>query len=346
MSAGGSTGVPPSDSTASARPGPATTASTARSAPPPQSGGRAVIRIWLIRPRPAPASTAAPGVGQVHVHLRHGPIPHDDDAMTEHRQSFAERVQVAGRRRRAGRTSPRTPGLRLSRDRRPGGAARPTWPAARAAGPPRTSTSTSISSTYAWPPASTTPAAASTSSCSGVRARASWAPCCAASATARADRPDAASSGASSAAGRGGVGTVRMVPATGRATARRAATATVRSSTATARPGGVERSVGLVVLQGPADAGEHLGEDRARSCRAPTGSPPGRRVEAPPVDVGHRLGDAGEGQLEVGAGVGVGDGEDVHRVQRVGRLGDDGRGAPQPGVVGVPHAGHLLLGRG
>ena len=70
--------------TASARPGPATIDTTVALVSVAAADGSAVIRIWLSRAEPAGRPRPpAPASSQVHVHLRDGLLPHDDDAMTE-----------------------------------------------------------------------------------------------------------------------------------------------------------------------------------------------------------------------------------------------------------------------
>ena len=93
----GSTGTPPRAVTASASPAPATTAITVR---PGRRGvaGSTVMRSWLSAPRASPGLHGRSGVGQVHVHLRHGLVTHDHDAAhrapTTRRASAVQRVRV------------------------------------------------------------------------------------------------------------------------------------------------------------------------------------------------------------------------------------------------------------
>ena len=52
---------------------------------PPEAppAGSAVIRIWFIRPYGEAGLHGRTGIGQVHVHLGHGPITHDHHAVTQ-----------------------------------------------------------------------------------------------------------------------------------------------------------------------------------------------------------------------------------------------------------------------
>ena len=91
----------------------------------------------------------------------------------------------------------------------------------------------------------------------------------------------------------------RIVPATGRATARRAATAANRSNVAASVPGGIDRKPGRSCSSAPTQADEHLGDNgsgvavRAQDRRL-NGS-----VQARLLQFRHGVGDAGQRQLEV-----------------------------------------------
>ena len=136
--------------------------------------------------------------------------------------------------------------------------------------------------------------------------------------------------------------TVRMVPATGRATARRAALATVRSSTATIAPGGARRSLGLRcsnARQTLVNISARIAPELPWAERMAAWTMASRLAR---LHIGHGLGDPGQGQPDVGAGIGVGHRKHVHGVQRVGRIGDHLAGAAQPGVVDLPQGEGLL----
>jgi hypothetical protein len=70
------------------------------------------------------------------------------------------------------------------------------------------------------------------------------------------------------------------------------------------RPRRSRPQASLLMLQGAADAGEHLSQDRARVAVGRQDRGLHDRVETGPVHVRH-LGDPGQGQFEVGAGIGV-----------------------------------------
>ena len=164
------------------------------------------------------------------------------------------------------------------------------------------------------PPASTTPACASTGNISGVRARASaaapWAPSTTPTSVAP---PRPAPAAAPSAAAEA---TVRIVPSTGRTTARRARSEACASASARMAPSTPASPAAAHAL---AHAPQELGEDHARVAPGPHE----RAVADGPAHLGQRrtgrhtveLGHHGlERQRHVGAGVAVGHRIDVQAV--------------------------------
>ena len=139
---------------------------------------------------------------------------------------------------------------------------------------------------------------------------------CAASATGRASREP--SPRAFSAASAAASATVMIVPSTGRATARRAAVAAVRSRSASWIP---RRHLALVA-QPAGDAGHHLGDDGAGVAVRRQDGPPHQRVDPirgrpRPPRRRCRPWSAGRWSRCRSPRTGI----DVHRVQRGGRVG-------------------------
>ena len=167
------------------------------------------------------------------------------------------------------------------------------------------------------PPASTTPASASTASCSGVRASASRAAWAASAKTSRARAPGVpACARAASAAARA---TVSMVPSTGTPTASYAASVARRIASAITwalRSSGPRRGDPV------RDRAEHLAQDHpavaagAEQRAAGEGRERGREVDRGVARgrLAERVAGGRDGEEHVGAGVSVGHRVDVERV--------------------------------
>ena len=194
-------------------------------------------------------------------------------------------------------------------------------------------------STHPAPPASTTPARASASSWSGVRARASWAASTAASHTSASEPP---ASAASTAAAAPASATVRMVPSCGWATQARAAAAPLANASASssASSDSLPRSITdshrpptswLTMTPELPRAARRMARLRVRHSSTSVAAP---RMPAASCD-GHDLVDRRvEGEVEVGAGVAVGHREDVEGVD-LGAPCSEGRPREQRPVSGV-----------